>query len=190
MSAAVYREWPDRMTVEEYLAFEERGEERHEYFAGYVVAMAGASRQHEEISLTLAAALHAHLRDSPCRPYKGDVKLKTRFRGEDIFYYPDIMVACDPADNHPVYVERPKLIIEVSSRDWERNYVARFAAYTRIPSLEEYAIVWSEKNRPLVSIFRRRHGWEPPADHHSGEFTLESIGLTLSVESLYPRDHA
>ena len=34
MSTAVYREWPDRMTVEEYLAFEERGEERHEYFAG------------------------------------------------------------------------------------------------------------------------------------------------------------
>ena len=33
MSTAVYQEWPDRMTVEEYLAFEERGKERHEYFA-------------------------------------------------------------------------------------------------------------------------------------------------------------
>lgn len=32
MSTAVYQEWPDRMTVEEYLAFEEQGEERHEYF--------------------------------------------------------------------------------------------------------------------------------------------------------------
>jgi len=53
-------------------------------------------------------------------------------------------------------------------------------------TVEEYAIVWSEKNRPLVSLFRRRHGWEPPAEHRTGEFTLESIGLTLTVESLYP----
>jgi Uma2 family endonuclease len=185
MKCAVYEEWPERMSVEEYLAFEEKSEGRHEYFAGYIVAMAGASRQHEEISLTLAAALHAHLRGTPCRPYKGDVKLKTTFRGEDIFYYPDIMVACDPADDHPVYVERPKLIIEVSSKDWERDYVAKFAAYTRIASLEEYAIVWSEKKRPLVSVFRRRVGWEPAAEHRAGTFTLESVGLTLEVESLY-----
>lgn len=76
MKCAVYEEWPERMSVEEYLAFEEKSEGRHEYFAGYIVAMAGASRQHEEISLTLAAALHAHLRGTLCRPYKGDVKLK------------------------------------------------------------------------------------------------------------------
>ena len=50
---------PLQMTVEEYLAFEEAAENRNEYQFGWVYAMAGASEEHNVISLNIAAELRA-----------------------------------------------------------------------------------------------------------------------------------
>ena len=41
MSTAVDQEWPDRMTVAEYLAFLELGEERHAYFCRFTLESIG-----------------------------------------------------------------------------------------------------------------------------------------------------
>ena len=40
-----------KMTVEEYLAFENEAEEKHEYYQGEVFAMSGAKATHNEIAL-------------------------------------------------------------------------------------------------------------------------------------------
>jgi Uma2 family endonuclease len=173
-----------RMSVEEYLAFEEESEVKHEYAAGYVKAMAGARRIHEIIAGNLYASLHSLLRGTRCTAFKSDMKLRTDFHDEPVFYYPDVMVSCEEQDNQSAFIAGPKLIIEVST-EWKRDYIEKFAAYTRIPSLEEYAIVWADETKPNVTIFRRETGWEPPDQHTSGTFTLKSIGLTLKVEELY-----
>ncbi len=64
-----------RMTVEEYLKFENAQDVRHEFVDGYVYAMTGAREMHERISLNLASSLNVHLRGTPCRAWKGDLKL-------------------------------------------------------------------------------------------------------------------
>ena len=90
------------LSVEDYLEGEKQAAERHEYFDGMVWAMAGATREHEIAALNLAAAIHAHLRGKGCLAFKGDMKVRVRTLTSDAFYYPDMIVACDPTDNHPL----------------------------------------------------------------------------------------
>ena len=173
------------LTVEAYLEGERHSEVRHEYFDGEVFAMAGASQEHELVALNLAAALHSHLKAKPCRVFKDGMKLRLQAMGRDLFYYPDIMVACDPADAHRYYREKPKLLIEVLSENENKDLIEKFFAYQRLASLEEYVVVTPDPARPEVRIFRRAEGWEPGKIHHEGEFTLHSVGLTLKVSDLY-----
>ena len=86
------------LTVEEYLAGEPASEVRHEYLGGTVYAMAGASVDHNKISLNLALGLTSHLRGKRCEAFMADVKVRLNLASDDIFYYPDVMVACDPRD--------------------------------------------------------------------------------------------
>lgn len=185
MSAELAVEDRDFITVEEYLEAEKLSEVRHEYFDGEVRAMAGASDEHEAVALNLAAILHAHLQGKPCRVFKDGMKLRLQMIGRNLFYYPDVMVTCDPTDNPRYYRERPKLLIEVLSEDENKDLVEQYLAYQRIPSLEEYVVVSPRAAKPEVRIFRREEGWEPGETHHAGEFTLRSIGLTIKVNAVY-----
>ena len=185
MSENAAIQFSDLVPVDDYLEGERHSEIKHEYSGGVVTAMAGASRKHELVSLNLAASIHGHLRGKGCRTFKSDMKVHAEVIGSDIFYYPDVMVACDPADNDPYFVRNPKLIIEVLSDNALRDRVEKFLVYQRIPSLEENVIVSQHPEPAEVSIFRREGGWEPGELHRTGEFTLRSIGLSLKVEDLY-----
>ncbi|CAN5913669.1 hypothetical protein BH23ACT11_BH23ACT11_30220 [soil metagenome] len=84
------------LTIEDYLELEESATVKHEYVAGEIHAMVGASRQHNRISLNIARSLADDAGVGPCRVYINDMKLQI----EDIFYYPDVMATCgEPPDN-------------------------------------------------------------------------------------------
>jgi Uma2 family endonuclease len=174
-------------TEEEYLDYELGHELRHEYFDGVIRAMGGASDQHEGVSMQLAFLLMMHLKGKPCRVYKSDMKLRIQSRkqaGKLVYYYPDIMVVCDPIDTAANYKSRPKLVIEVLSQDKGKDLIEKLAIYREIETLEEYVVVGQSASHPEVYVFRRRADFEP-AIMHEGEFTLESLGLTLSIPDLY-----
>ena len=82
------------ITVEEYLEGEKCSDVRHEYVAGAVYAMAGASGLHNLLALTFAANLRNHLRGSPCRVFMSDMKVRV----DDAFYYPDLVITCGALD--------------------------------------------------------------------------------------------
>jgi Uma2 family endonuclease len=175
------------LTETEYLATEPDRFDRHEYIDGQIRAMAGASDSHEGVSLLLAAMLLQHLKGKPCRVYKGDMKLRVRQREQAqkvIFYYPDIMVVCDPEDNDPQYKTKPRLIIEVLSHDKGRDLIEKLAVYREIETLEEYFVVSQHAKRPEVTVFRRGTGFQPEIVEQ-GPFTVESVGLPLAVEEIY-----
>ncbi len=176
---------PDFITAQEFLEGEKLSECRHEYHHGAVIAMAGASQRHEIVSLNLASTIHGHLKGKGCRAFKSDMKLHLEIFGRTFYLYPDIMVACDPADNDPNFIHSPKLLIEVLSENENRDRVEKFLMYQRIPSLEEYAVVSQNPKAPEVTVFRRSEGWEVPHVHTSGEVFFASIGLSVSVEELY-----
>jgi Uma2 family endonuclease len=184
MSAAVAPQERKYLTVEEYLEGEKRSEVRHEYFAREGWAMAGASDEHEPVAGNFFALLHAPLTGKPCRVFKAGLNLRLRMMGRDLFYYPDVMVACDPAVTHRYFRKRPKLLIEVLSDDENKDLVEQYFASQRIPSLEEYVVVWPNSDRREVRVFRREEGGEPGETHHDDVFTLPSVGLTMSVSAL------
>src|SRR5438876_4814746 len=103
------------ISEEEYLEGELHSEVRHEYVGGHVYAMAGASDDHNRIALNISSALHERLRGKRCEPFMVDMKLK--IPGSQAFYYPDVLVACDPADKAKYFRERPMVVFEVLSSE-------------------------------------------------------------------------
>ncbi len=103
----------------------------------------------------LAALLHGQLRGKPCRPFIADMKVHVETANS--FFYPDILVTCDPRDRTPEasHVKRhPVLIVEVLSPTTEAyDRGNKFAAYRTLASLQEYVLVSTEQRR--VEVFRR-----------------------------------
>jgi len=175
-----------RVSVEEYLEGEKDGLVRHEYVDGQVFAMAGASDRHNRISLNLAARLDGHVDDGPCEVFIADMKVSV---SESVFYYPDVVVACDGPAADPYYRKQPRLIIEVTSPGTERiDRSEKLVAYKRVKSLKEYVIV--AQDRAQIEVFRRGRGdrwsWQVLTEP-SDELKLESVGLTLTVAQVYRR---
>ncbi|MBA2617877.1 MAG: Uma2 family endonuclease, partial [Rubrobacter sp.] len=103
---------------------------RHEYVAGEVYAMTGASRRHNRIAGNVYRRLADAAAGGPCRVYMETVKLRI----EDVFYYPDVMVACGPEPDDPYYEDDPCLVVEVVSPSTETtDRREKLAAYKRIP---------------------------------------------------------
>ena len=175
----------DLVTVEDYLAAEEIGDIRHEYLGGFVYAMAGETRDHNQIAQNLLLNLRPHLKGGPCKIYMSDIRVNFDLHNDEYYYYPDIVVTCDKRDTHKRFVHYPKLIIEVLSDSTERvDKREKFFAYASIDSLEEYVLV--SQTAKEVTAFRRTHDWK--AVKMSGaktKVTLESLSVTLPLSAIY-----
>ena len=64
-----------KLTEAEYLAFERTAEEKHEFYNGELFAMAGASRQHNEIKDNLIGELFTRFKGGSCRTYSSDQRV-------------------------------------------------------------------------------------------------------------------
>ena len=178
--------FPERMSVENYLAFEKEAEVKHEYVMGEIHAMAGASKDHERLALSLASSLLMHLRGGPCEVFKSDMKVHAKAANDSAFYYPDIVVGCDPNETNDYYLESPKVIIEVlSPTSGRRDRAEKFFICQQIESLEEYVLIEPNFKKPEVIVFRKVDGWAKEHVYKSGEFILDSIGFTGTIEELY-----
>src|SRR4051794_29102541 len=85
-----------KKTVAEYFALERSSEERYEFCNGEIFAMAGASRQHNELKENLSGEVFARLKAGPCRTCGSDQRVKVDRTG--LYAYPDLSIACDPKE--------------------------------------------------------------------------------------------
>ena len=141
-----------KMSLDDFLAWENDQVERHEFYQGEVIAMVGARRVHECTVSNLVVELGSALRGSPCRVYASNMKLLV---ADDTVLYPDIQVSCDRADRTAETALRsPTLVVEVlspSTQAYDRSQ--KFALYRRLASLQEYLLIDPESRR--VEAFRR-----------------------------------
>jgi Uma2 family endonuclease len=175
----------EMVNIEDYLAGEQASAVRHEYVGGVVYAMAGASDEHIALSMNLAFALRAHLRGSPCRVQMSEGKARLRLAKEDLFYYPDVMVAWDPRDTDRYFKRYPKVLVEVLSESTEAiDRREKFLSYRQIETLEEYVLVAQDKIE--VTVFRRSKQWQPEVLQRPGEILrLASLDFTIQLKLLY-----
>ena len=180
-----YRAESYPLTLEEYLELEASSRVRHEYLAGEVIAMSGATPRHNRVAGRLYEAFCAHLKGSPCRPYIGEVQVKLRLGRDDYAYYPDVMVVCGREKDGERFFTDPKLIVEVlspSTASVDRH--EKRIGYKRIPALEEYLIVAQDSVE--VTAFRRQESWEPVVlRSRDSILELRSIGLALPLAQIY-----
>lgn len=64
-----------RLTPEEYFAWEETQEEKHDYIHGEVFSVSGATRIHNDIVINLLVALRLVFRDTDCSVYGSDMRV-------------------------------------------------------------------------------------------------------------------
>jgi Uma2 family endonuclease len=175
-----------RLSVAEYLEAEKDSLVRHEFIDGQIYAMAGASDRHNRIAGNFYNRLDDHLGDGPCEPFISDMKV---WVSETVYYYPDVVVACDGPGADEYYRKQPRLIIEVSSPGTERiDRSEKLLAYKQVKSLKEYVIV--SQDRVRIEVFRRGRGdrwsWKLLTEL-SDELRLESVHLKLTVAEVYRR---
>ena len=172
------------ITADDYLAGETLSPIRHEYVAGEVFAMAGATEEHATIALNFAALLRNQVRGGPCRVYIADMKL--RVEAADAFFYPDVFVTCDARDtSEPLAKRHPALICEVLSESTEAyDRGGKFAAYRTLESLNEYLVI--DSRRRALEVFRRQpDGWLLTPVAPDGWLELNSLGFRCAVDALY-----
>lgn len=136
------------ITEAEYLERERAGTVKHEYFAGDIFAMTGASEQHNLIATNVTASLHNQLRGRTCRIYPSDMRIKVMQTGLNT--YPDITIVCgSPQFTDPIKRDtliNPTVIIEILSPSTERyDRGLKFQNYRTIDTLQEYILIAQDK---------------------------------------------
>ncbi|NJM37043.1 MAG: Uma2 family endonuclease [Akkermansiaceae bacterium] len=173
------------ITAAEYLEGELKSEVRHEFIDGRIYAISGASLKHNEICGDTYAVIRNHLRGGQCRTFIEAVKLEIKDEIAERYYYPDVFVTCEPADDDTHVVRYPKLIIEVLSQSTYRHDRGdKLESYKSLPSVEE--IVYIEQDWPEIFIVRRADKWRRHLYTQLDSLVrLESIDLTVAVADFY-----
>lgn len=170
----------------EYFALDAASAQKHEFVNGEVYAMAGANERHSAIAGNLFVRLHTAPERGSCRPFMSDMRLRLA-RGST-YYYPDVMLVCDPMDSDPIVKTRPCLVAEVTSPSTEAtDRREKLAAYLAMPTLREYLIV--SHLEPRVDLYQRADAndaqWRYSCLRGDDAFALGDLALTLNVADIF-----
>ena len=175
------------ISVEEYIAREERAEIKSEYYRGKVFAMSGGTRNRATIVGNIYHQLRLGLRGKPCRPSNSDQRIYIPKVG--LHTYPDVSVTCGPPQSEKIDPQanaNPTLLVEVQSESTEHyDRTQKFDFYKQIPSLQEYVLVLQREAR-IERFSRRDDGWLLySAVGLDSEISFESIDCRLSLADVY-----
>ena len=179
-------EAPVRLTVEEYLAWEEKNFEKHEYIDGEVRCMAGATLKHNQIAMNTGIAIGNLITDSDCIILNSDMRTQV---SDTHFYYPDLSVVCGEAlfhrDNEMELVN-PILVIEVtspSSMDIDRGEKRDF--YFGVSSIQAYLIIDQHRVCAELSI-RSEVNWQTTTFEKPDDVVpLDVLNCKLPLAQVY-----
>jgi Uma2 family endonuclease len=177
-----------RISVEEYIAREERAEIKSEYYRGEVFAMSGGTRNHATIVGNIFGQLFNKLRGKPCRPSNSDQRIYIPKVG--LHTYPDVSVTCGPPQSEKIDPQanaNPTLLVEVLSESTEHyDRTQKFDFYKQIPSLQEYVLVSQNEARIEKFVRSENGGWTLfTAVGLDSEIGFESIDCRLSLADAY-----
>ena len=147
--------------------------------------MGGASARHGLVVTGLGLALGPHARRKRCQLFMADMKLRVEHSDQTYFYYPDLLLACDPQDREPYYRRRPCLIVEVLSPSTEKH--------DRGVKLEDYAAhgvgeywVMDAERRVVEQYVLRGSSYDLTLKSSTGELRSEVIpGLIVPVRAFF-----
>ncbi len=176
-----------RITPEQYLALERKAQFKSEYCNGFIVAMAGATREHNLIVGNIHGEIRSQLKGRPCEVYKSDMRVRVSATG--LYTYPDVVAVCgEPQfeDDESDTLLNPTIIAEILSKSTEAyDRGDKFAQYRQLTSLREYVLISQDK--VLVERFTRRETECVLTEYRSldDRLPLESIGCQIALREIY-----
>jgi Uma2 family endonuclease len=169
-----------RMTVAEFLRWEDGTDTRYELVDGRVVAMAPPTGRHGAIARNLFRALDGRL-PAPCRALFG-VGVG-RSEADDECRLPDVMVSCEPLPDR--LFTAPRFVAEVLSPSTEKDdRTDKLDFYRSLPSVEAVLLVWQDKRRAQLNV-RQEEGWLVRDLVGGGRIELASLGTSLTLDEIY-----
>ena len=128
------------LTPEEYITLERKAipdaeTVRSEYVKGKIIAMSGASRAHNLITMNISTTLHVNLKERGCETYANEMRVSTPSTSS--YFYPDVVVVCEePRFEDDVFdiLLNPIILVEVLSPSTEAyDRGEKFIYYRQLP---------------------------------------------------------
>jgi Uma2 family endonuclease len=173
------------MTLEEFLAWEERQPTRFEFDGFQPVAMTGGTVAHNRIMRRLHRTLERRLEGQPCEPFGPDVKIIVDGRAR----YPDAVVSCTPQRDSSQVIENPVVVFEVLSESTSRtDRIEKVREYQATQSILRYVIL--EQDSIGATVFERRgETWAASTLTEGDRLSMPEIGTEILLAELYAGLH-
>lgn len=169
------------MSLDEFLAWERRQDLRYEFDGMQPLAMVGGTVAHSVIATNLVRALEDRLRGSPCRAFRGDLKIIAAGRVR----YPDAVVTCSPVANDTDIVPDPVIVFEVlSSSTAITDRIEKNEEYRATPSIQRYVML-EQTGRAATVFSRAGDDWVGHVLTGEAILIMPEIGVELPLAGLY-----
>ncbi len=169
------------MTVDEFLAWEQAQDVRHEFDGFEPVAMTGGTEAHAGLQRNLAISVGGRLRGGPCRFYGSDLKIEVA----GSIRYPDGFVTCGPRDPKATVVRDPVVIFEVLSDSTARTDLdIKNREYAATPDVMRYVVL--AQDRIGGTMFERvGEDWVGHLLAADAVLRMPEIGVEVGLGELY-----
>jgi Uma2 family endonuclease len=173
---------PKRMTLPEFLEWDDGTDRRYELLDGIPVMMAPPLEAHGELALALGAEILARVKP-PCRVIsEAGIVISDR---ADTCYVADLAVTCAPREPGRRMVVEPVLVVEVLSPSTAQvDRWRKVADYRTLASVHEILVVFSDERR--VEVQRRTaDGWRVEDLIGKAQIRLSCCNAPIPLGALY-----
>ncbi|HEU0155064.1 MAG TPA: Uma2 family endonuclease [Stellaceae bacterium] len=174
-----------RMTLDEFLAWDDGTDRRYELWAGVLTAMAPPMPRRGLLAAALAGEIRSALRRRPPFRVLGEAGVALPDRN-DTFYVADLAIICEPLRAEDRLIRNPVLIVEILSPSTAAiDRQIKVPDYRSISSVVEILLIDSES---AFAEVHRREGdrWITEMMRGLGAtLTLGSVPLTILLSELY-----
>ena len=171
------------VSLEAFLAWEERQELKYEFDGFQPVAMTGGTLAHASIQANLAISVGGRLRGTPCRFLGSDIKVLTTATTRS--RYPDGLVTCTQGSNDSTIAPEPVVIFEVLSRSTaSTDHITKNREYAALPSVQRYVML--EQERIGATVFARSgDDWIGHVLADDAILSMPEIAIEVPLAELY-----
>ena len=177
------------LTPREYLAWERKQPFKNEYHNGQIIAMSGASRAHNRITVDITTQLNSQLMNSGCEVFASEMRVRTS--PEVSYFYPDVIVVCgEPRFEDDTFdtLLNPILVVEVlspSTAAFDRG--EKFEHYKQLASLQEYILISQDRVRVEHYRCEGTQWTHNRFQHLEDTLSLTSIECEVPLRAIYRR---
>ena len=170
------------LTVDEFLAWDDGTDRRHQLLRGLVTVMAPPQAAHGALAARLAGQLASGLPRSCTAISEAGIRPAHR---DDTYYQADLAVTCRPLEPGGIYLREPVLVIEVLSPSTEAtDRLMKLDDYRLVPSIQDILFVATQRIQ-IEHWHREGDVWVVASRGPAEQVDLGSLGFGLDVDALY-----